>query len=181
MRGIAPKGVPASRHPRSLAPREEVARTSGSAERANLRCRNLILRPERGPVPEPVLRRLASEIGNDEVRHYKHFYHYFLRYREREQPSRLAVLKTLWHRLDEVDAEDAYYAFKHVFLTRHPELEFNRSRYDTFRRGVRDLGKDHYPYSMAMKMLLKPLDLGNTFGRVAVPAMSAATRLLLFR
>lgn len=131
--------------------------------------------------PEPVLRRIAAEIGNDEVRHYKHFYHYFQRYREREQPSRLAVLRTLWHRLDEVDAEDALIAFKHAWRARNPEGVFHRKEYEAFRRAVRGLGKEHYPYAMAMKMLLKPLDLGGTVNRVAVPAMTAATRLLLFR
>lgn len=130
---------------------------------------------------EPVLRRLASEIAADEVRHYKHFYRYFQRYRDREQPGRLAVLRILWHRLDEVDAEDAYYAFKHAFLGRNPGATFHKSDYDTFRRGVRGAGRDHFPYAMAMKMLLKPLDLGGTVGRVAVPAMAAATRLFLFR
>ncbi len=35
---------------------------------------------------EPVLRQIISEISADEVRHYKHFYRFFLRYREREHP-----------------------------------------------------------------------------------------------
>jgi hypothetical protein len=131
--------------------------------------------------PEPVLRRIASEIANDEVRHYKNFYHHFQRYRDREQPSRLAVLRTLWRRLDEVDAEDAFIAFKHAWCARNPGATFHRAEYETFRRGMRGLGKECYPYSMAIKMLLKPLNLGAVVGRVIVPPMAAATRLLLFR
>lgn len=131
--------------------------------------------------PEPVLRRIASEISADEVRHYKHFYSYFRRYAAREQPSRIAVLRTLWSRLNEVDAEDAFYAFKHVWLARHPGMAFDKQNYDAFRRSLRDIGKDCYPYAQAVKMLLKLLDLGSTVGRFAVPAATAASRLLLFR
>ncbi len=64
---------------------------------------------------EPVLKRLAAEISADEVRHYKHFYRYFQRYRSVEQPSRVSILRTLLNRAAEVEAEDAFYAFKAVF------------------------------------------------------------------
>lgn len=37
---------------------------------------------------EPVLKRVAKKISADEVRHYKHFYRYYLRYREIEKPGR---------------------------------------------------------------------------------------------
>jgi rubrerythrin len=131
--------------------------------------------------PEPVLRRIASAISADEVRHYKHFYYYFRRYAAREQPSRVAILRTLWSRLNEVDAEDAFYAFKHVWLARHPGMAFEKQHYDAFRRSLRDIGKDNFPYAQAVKMLLKLLDLGSTVSRVAVPAVTAASRLLLFR
>src|SRR6266446_6361672 len=53
---------------------------------------------------EPVLKRLAAEISADEVRHYKHFYRYFQRYRSLEQPSRVAILRTLLNRAAEVEA-----------------------------------------------------------------------------
>jgi hypothetical protein len=127
---------------------------------------------------EPVLRQLTAAISVDEVRHYKHFYRYFIRYRERERPSRAAVLHTLWNRIGEVDIEDAFYAFKHVYLARNPGVQFQRSDYVTFRDGCRRLAKRHFPYGMAMKMLLKPLDLGAAVGRVAIPVATSATRLL---
>ena len=41
--------------------------------------------------PEPVLSLLARRIVEDEVRHYKHFYRFFRRYREAECPSRAAI------------------------------------------------------------------------------------------
>ena len=48
---------------------------------------------------EPVLKQITAKISADEVRHYKHFYRYFLRYRELERPGRSAVLRTLWDRV----------------------------------------------------------------------------------
>ncbi|MBI3512860.1 MAG: ferritin-like domain-containing protein [Proteobacteria bacterium] len=131
--------------------------------------------------PEPVLRTLTARIRADEVRHYKHFYRYYLRYRALERPGRRAVLSTLWHRVGEVDAEDAFYAFKHVYLATHPGAAFERKDYVAFRTGFRRLAQRHFPYAMAVKMLLKPLGLSGPVGRVVLPAATAATRLLLLR
>jgi hypothetical protein len=128
--------------------------------------------------PEPVLRQISSEISADEVRHYKHFYRFFLRYRDREHPSRVAVLRTLWARIGEVDGEDAFYAFKHVHLGHHPNVGFQSSDYEAFRSSLRPLAKRHFPYNMATKMLLKPLDLSAPVGRLVVPAVTSATRFL---
>jgi hypothetical protein len=128
--------------------------------------------------PEPVLRRLAAAISADEVRHYKHFYRFFLRYRAAEQPSRVAVARTLWARIGEVDAEDAFYAFKHVCLARNPGTEFHPERYAAFRAQLRPLVVRHFPHRMASKMLLKPLGLSAPVGRLVVPAVASATRFL---
>jgi hypothetical protein len=128
--------------------------------------------------PEPVLTRLAAAISADEVRHYKHFYRFFQRYREREQPSRVAVARTLWARIGEVDAEDAFYAFKHVYLARNPEAEFHADDYAAFRAQLRPLVVRHFPHRMASKMLLKPLGLSAPVGRLVVPAVASASRLL---
>jgi len=131
--------------------------------------------------PEPVLRRVTANIRADEVRHYKHFYRHYLRYRALERPGRAAVMRTLWNRVNEVDAEDAFYAFKHVYLARHPGAAFERRDYDAFRAAFRSLAKQHFPYAMAVKMLLKPLGMSAAVGRVVLPAATAATRFLLLR
>ncbi len=115
----------------------------------------------------------------DEVRHYKHFYRYFVRYRERAQPSRAAVLQTFWPRIAEVDVEDAFYAFKHVYLARNPGAEFRKCDYEAFRTGARQLAKKHFPHGMAIKMLLKPLRLSAAVGRVVVPTMTLVAGLLV--
>jgi len=127
--------------------------------------------------PEPVLREIATAISVDEVRHYKHFYRFFLRYREDEQPSRVAVARTLWARIGEVDAEDAFYAFKHVYLARNPDCAFRDENYAAFRAQLRPLAARHFPHRMASKMLLKPLRLNAPVGRLAVPAVASASRL----
>jgi len=131
--------------------------------------------------PEPVLKMIASKISEDEVRHYKHFYHFYRLYRDREPPSRLAVLKQLWRRGAGVKAEDAYVAFKHVFLTTNPGAVFTDEEYDRFRASFRRIGREAFPYTMAVKMILKPLDLSPPVGRVAQPALEYTTRFLFSR
>jgi len=131
--------------------------------------------------PDPVLSRLAAEISADEVRHYKHFHRYFRRYRELEKPSRFAVLRTLVGRAAEVDAEDTFYAFRAVFRGSHPGVAFERADYDAYRDGVLNLVRQHFPHGMAVKMLLKPLDMNPLVGRAMLPAVTQATRLFLRR
>ena len=131
--------------------------------------------------PEPVLTRLAAAISTDEVRHYKHFHRYFRRYREIEHPSRLAVLRTLLNRAADVEAEDTFYAYKAVFTATHPDTPFERRDYDAYRDGVLHLVRHHFPHGMAVKMLLKPLDLSPLIGRATLPAVTSATRLFLRR
>ena len=131
--------------------------------------------------PEPVLRRLAAEISNDEVRHYKHFHRYFRQYRKLEKPSRFAVMRTLLKRAADVDAEDSYYAFRAVFCASHPNALFERSDYDAYRDGVLNLVRRHFPHGMAVKMLLKPLDMNKLVSRAMLPTVTQASRLFLRR
>jgi hypothetical protein len=128
--------------------------------------------------PEPVLKEITANISLDEVRHYKHFYRYFLDYRDRERPSRVAILRQLWKRSTDVKAEDAYYAFKHVFLVRNPGVPFTEEAYDEFRASFRRIGRTTFPYEMAVKMILKPLDLSAPVGRVVQPAVETTARFL---
>src|SRR5229473_2160472 len=128
---------------------------------------------------EPVLKRLAAEISADEVRHYKHFYRYFQRYRRIEQPGRAAIFRTLFNRATEVETEDAFYAFKAVCLGRNPDTGFRPRDYAAYRDSVVQLAKHHFPHEMAIKMLLKPLDLNPMVGRAMVPAVTSATRLFV--
>ncbi len=128
--------------------------------------------------PEPVLKKILANISSDEVRHYKHFYRYFLDYRDRERPSRVSILRQLWKRSTDVKAEDAYIAFKHVFLERNPGEPFTAEAYDKFRASFRRIGRSNFPYEMAVKMILKPLDLSAPVGRVVQPAVETTARFL---
>lgn len=128
--------------------------------------------------PEPVLGKIAAAISADEIRHYKHFYRFFLRYREHERPSRAAVARTLWARIGEVDGEDAFYGFKHAYLARNHHAKFGDDVYASFRAQLRPLVVRYFPHRMASKMLLKPLRLGAPLGRLMVPAVTSASRLL---
>jgi rubrerythrin len=131
--------------------------------------------------PEPVLKQITARISEDEVRHYKHFYHFFRHYRVQDRPSRLAVLRQLWRRGLGVKDEDAYIAFKHVFLVARPEESFTDEAYNEFRASFRRIGRETFPYTMAVKMILKPLDLSVPVGRVAQPALEYTTRLIFSR
>ena len=130
---------------------------------------------------EPVLKQLTAQISTDEVRHFKNFYHFFQRHHEREGNSRFAVLRTLWDRATEVDVEDAFLAFKHVYLIMNPGAEYKPGAYDTFRTSVGKLAKHHYPYDMATRMILKPLDLSPPVTRMIVPPIVSAAKLLFLR
>jgi rubrerythrin len=130
--------------------------------------------------PEPVLSQLTALISRDEVDHYKHFYRFFRRYAERKNPGRAAILRTLVARTSEIDAEDAAIAFKHVRLARSPGGSYSDEDYAAFRRGVRVLALPHYRFDMAVKMLLRPLDLGGLASRVVVPIGAGLARRYLF-
>jgi len=126
--------------------------------------------------PEPVLAGLFSLIRNDEVWHYRYFYHFFLRYQRRETPGHFAVARTLWQRVREVENEDAYYAFKHVYLERHPARRFHEHAYRMFRRHYVSLARRYYPYEMAVRMFVKPLGLNRRIRRLALPLLTAGAR-----
>lgn len=128
---------------------------------------------------EPVLKRIASLIAADEVRHYKHFYRFFRRYHARERTSRLVVARTLWRRMTEVDAEDGLIAFKHVFRVANPGCEFQPGDYRAFRSRTRILARRYYPVPMAVRMLLKPLELSPPVVRLIVPPIVSTAQLLL--
>ncbi|MGH8282999.1 MAG: ferritin-like domain-containing protein [Gammaproteobacteria bacterium] len=126
--------------------------------------------------PDPVLSELTRHIREDEVRHYKHFYHYFLRYREREGTSRTRVLRALWHRLKMIDGEDGLIAMKHVFTACHPGETFDTHVYRDLRKRCRRAAGQHFPHEMSMKMLIKPLDFGPLVQQVVLPILTGVAR-----
>ena len=130
---------------------------------------------------EPVLRRLATSISADEVRHYKHFYKFFLQYRDIDRTSRTAVARALWSRVVDVEAEDAFCAYKALFQHRHPGTIPTKKDYEEYRGDVLKLMKDHLPEEMTAKMLLKPLGLHALISKAMLPVLTSATHFFLFR
>jgi hypothetical protein len=129
--------------------------------------------------PEPVLALLARHIVADEVRHYKHFYRYFRKYREVEKPGRRAVARALWHRLRMTDGADSFAVVKHAHAARHPGAAFDIGVYREVRRRCQETVGCHFPHRMSVRMLLKPLDLRPRTQRVVVPILTALARRLV--
>ncbi len=126
--------------------------------------------------PDPVLALLTRRIAEDEVRHYKHFYRYFRKYRDRERPSRTAVLPALWRRLQMTGGDDSFIVLKHVYGARYPGEPFDIGVYRRVRRECRVLVRDHFPHEMSVRMLLKPLGLGPRAQRLTLPVIAALAR-----
>jgi hypothetical protein len=128
---------------------------------------------------EPRLHQIAASIGSEEIGHYKRFLRYLLRYRARGRLSSTRILRAVWSQMTAIESEDAFYAFKHVYLSRNPGMAFNRTAYVAFRRSCQKLASRHFPFGMAIKMLLKLLPLPTIFQRIAVPPLASMSRLLL--
>ena len=128
--------------------------------------------------PEPVLSRLAGLIREDEVRHYKYFYHYFLRYRERL--GRRKIFGAILRRLRMIDGADSSIALKHAYAIRHPGALFDNRVYRRIQKQARYLMGPNFPHEMSVKMTLKPLDLNPRLQKLLVPSITVASRCLLW-
>ena len=118
--------------------------------------------------PDPVLAVLTRRIAEDEVRHYKHFYRYFRKYRNIERPGRGDVARALWRRLRMTGGEDRLVVLKHVHRARHPHAAFDATVYRQLQGQCRKLLRPHFPIGMSVRMLVKPLALGPRAQRVAL-------------
>jgi hypothetical protein len=126
--------------------------------------------------PEPVLAFLTRRIAEDEVRHYKHFYRFFRKYRAIERPRRRVVALALWRRLRMTGGEDRQVVLKHVHAARQPGAALDAATYRRVHRQCRQLLRPHFPAEMSVRMLLKPLGLGPRTQRATVPLIAALVR-----
>jgi hypothetical protein len=110
-------------------------------------------------VDEPVLKQLTNNIKSDEVRHYKHFYQAFQRYRESERLGRYKVFRAILRRVNEIRNEDSDIALRHVFNQCYPQHKDNQAEFQKMAGPAQALLRRHIPAEMTVKMLLKPLDL----------------------
>lgn len=127
---------------------------------------------------EPVLKQLTDYLRRDEVRHYKHFYHHFMRYRERDAIARHRVFKAVLKRVLEIRDEDSDIALRHVFLARYPDRAGDEAECRRITSRARDLLRRHIPADMTVKMLLKPLDLPSRLLRVLETPLARVTEKL---
>jgi hypothetical protein len=108
---------------------------------------------------EPVLKEITDRIRTDEVRHYKHFFHYFKKYNQIEGHGRLAVLGALVRRVMEIKNEDSEIALRHVFAIRYPDRVNDPAWNRELTSRVSRLIRHNLSADMCVKMLLKPLDI----------------------
>jgi hypothetical protein len=108
---------------------------------------------------EPVLKQLTAHIWSDEVRHYKHFYRYFLQCNLAEGAGRWKVLLTLGRRLAEIRDEDADCALRHVFHASPYQGVQDTAHFKSMSARSRALVTRNMTAEMMVKMFLKPLDL----------------------
>ena len=132
---------------------------------------------------EPVLRDLAWRIRSDEVNHYKHFYAFFQKYRERERLGRGRVLAALARRALELRSEDATIALRHATAWRRrirPGAAANASLEAMAQRAIGVVNR-HIPMDLAVRMLLKPLQLRPRVQRAVAPPLVSLGRGLILR
>jgi len=130
---------------------------------------------------EPVLKQLTGHIKSDEVRHYSHFYHYFQGYQATRRQGRLKILRTLWKRLREIGDEDGDIALRHVFKFRHPEYLADDATFRQACQRVHAFVRHNLPTQMAVKMLLKPLDLPPRISNALQPPLTWAVSRFALR
>lgn len=113
-------------------------------------------------VREPVLEALLNRIMQDEFSHYSKFRRHFLYYNSQVQLGAGAVSAVIWRRLREVHNQDAYIAFKYAYSELHADVDFKPAHWKHFRRTTQRLARRHYPFSLAVRMLLQPLPMANS-------------------
>ena len=131
---------------------------------------------------EPVLRGLLARIKADEVAHYKQFQRLYERYGASEKPGFWRVFRTVARRLLEARGEDSAIAYKHAYLGRHPDagLAEQQAAWRGFQRALGPWARRHYPYRMAVSMLLAVLPLPARVRRGAQRPLVGMARLVLF-
>lgn len=115
---------------------------------------------------EPVLEGIANRIRAEEINHYKHFYHYFRKYCVSEELGRLQIAFALKRRVFEARHDDAECALWHAYAVRNPAGCDDKAQFRSLNAQIGQEIKQHYPISMAAKMLLRPLTLPGGLARV---------------
>ncbi len=126
---------------------------------------------------EPVLAHLSHCIYKDEVNHYGYFDRYFKYYNESEKLERKEILKVIVQRLKEARSEDIEMGYQSMYEIENSGV-YNPTSYEIFKKELKKLAKKHYPYSMAIKMMMRPLNLNKVVEMSVVPVVRGAMKIL---
>ncbi len=128
-------------------------------------------------VDEPVLKQILRNIKSDEVRHYAKFRRLFIEHNGSERKGAFAVFRVIWKRMIEIHGEDGYIAFKHAYLCRSNHPENLEPEWAKFRKSLNALVIRHYPFRMAVEMLLSPVPLSSYPKKILEKLFIGAARI----
>ncbi len=139
-----------------------------------------LYRAIQGHARDPVLRDLVRRIGDDEVRHYKHFLRYFREYQQREHCSRIAVFGALVRRSLEIGLRDTDSGLRQAYNGRYRDTTAPHPTFEETRRAVHALLRPNVLVGLAGAMWLRPLQLAPRIEAALRRLFSAVARVLLF-
>lgn len=120
-------------------------------------------------IGEPILEDLCHKISKDEVYHFEMFEKVFKKYKEEEKLLKKDIVKVLYDRLKEINNEDVKIAYE--------ALQDDES-YDDYMKQTGNFARKYYPYKMATKMFIRPLELNNNFENVIATTVKPAFKIL---
>lgn len=126
---------------------------------------------------EPVLAELTHNIYKDEVNHYGYFDRYFKHYNQMENLGRKDILNVIIQRLKDASSEDIEMGFQSVYEIENGGM-FDPASYERFKKELNGLAKVHYPYTMAIKMTMQPLNLNRALEVTMTPVILGAMKVL---
>lgn len=127
-------------------------------------------------IGEPVLAELLELISKDEIYHYDQFTALFKSFNRDEKLGKDSILTSYYQRLKEAGDNDLEIAFKHAYKVRENQI-FERSAYDAFRQELKAFASEFYPYTMAVKMLIKPLELNSILEKATIPVVRSGLKM----
>ena len=125
---------------------------------------------------EPVLTGLLSQVRADEVNHYKHFLAYFRQLSAQQPVSRLRVARVLYQRLLELRESDSDVALRHVWAHKGPMFANGAQSYEAISERIYQTVSRQLPADLAVRMLLKPLQLPTRLEQWISPTLVRVAR-----
>ncbi len=120
-------------------------------------------------IEEPILAQIAHYIHKDEVYHYEEFDKGFKKYNKIENLGRTDITKIIYQRLKMANDEDIFIAYKYIASNENLE---------DFKAQTKYFAKTFYPYKMAVKMLMHPLNLHRHIESATASTLQGALKIL---